>query len=243
MTERISASTSSGRSLRHRLLDARDLRFEEGRRLDEVVDARAREPLHEDADPPVRELEHPHDDRDRADPVEILFARVLVLEVLLRGQHDHAVLGQRLIDRVDRFLSRDRERNDDERKDDQILERQNRQNVGDLDRLFFGGFVRFGHRSPLEFGAIQSRVRSRQQPRGSELGGRAAEADCAMAVPEGARRRGGLRPPGFHFARAEVRGARSAPLPVLVAELDQLRMSRVTAACGRLSQERCAPLD
>jgi hypothetical protein len=37
--------------------------------------------------------------------VEILFSRVLVLEILLRGQHDHAVLGQRLVHGVDRLLA------------------------------------------------------------------------------------------------------------------------------------------
>jgi len=150
-----------------RFFDARDLRFEERRGLDEVVDARAAEALHQDADAAVGQLQHAHDDGDGADAVEILFARILVLKVLLRGQHDHAVLGQRLVDGVDRLLPRYRQRNDDEREDDQILQRQNRKDVGNFDCFFFRGFIRVSHVRPLS--------RAGEEPGCS----------CAMAVPAG----------------------------------------------------------
>ena len=94
---------------------------------------------------PSGQLQHAHDDGHGADAVEVLLAGVLVLEVLLRRQHDDAVLGQRLVHRVDRLLPRHRQRHDDERKDHQVLERQHRQDVGDLDCFFFRGFVRVSH--------------------------------------------------------------------------------------------------
>src|SRR5581483_1498121 len=131
--------------LRDRLFDARDLRLEERRGLNEVIDARAAQSLHQDADAAVGQLQHAHDDRDGADAIEILFARILVLEVFLRRQHDHAVFRERLIDGVDRLLPRYGERDDDEGEDHEILQRQNRKNVGDLDCFFFRGFVRVSH--------------------------------------------------------------------------------------------------
>ena len=76
--------------------DAGDLRLEERSGLNEVVDARAGEALYQDADAPVGQLEHPHDDGHRADAIQIVLGGILVLEVLLRRQHDHAVLGQSL---------------------------------------------------------------------------------------------------------------------------------------------------
>ena len=130
---------------RHRLFDARDLRFEKRCGLDEIVDARARQSLHEDANAAVGQLEHSHDDGDGAGAEEIFFARIFVLKILLSGEHDDAVLGEGLIDGVDRLLARHRKRHDDERKDHQVLERKHRKDVRDFYRLFFGRFVRFRH--------------------------------------------------------------------------------------------------
>ena len=137
--------------LRRRLFDASDLCFEERRGLDEVVDAGTAEALHEDADAAVRQLQHPHDDGHRADAIEVVLGRVFVLKVFLRRQHDDAVLGQRLVHRVDRLLARHRQRDDDERKDHQVLERKHRQDVGDFDWLFFRGFVRVSHLDLSDF--------------------------------------------------------------------------------------------
>ena len=91
--------------LRRRLFDARDFRLEERRGLDEVVDARAAESLHQDADAAVRQLQHAHDDGHGSDAIEIVLGRIFVLEIFLRRQHDDAVLGQRLIHRVDRLFA------------------------------------------------------------------------------------------------------------------------------------------
>ena len=131
--------------LRHRLFDAGDLGFEERRGLDEVVDARAREALHQDANASVGELEHAHDDGHRAHAVEIVLAWIFVLKILLRGEHDDPVFGQGLVDGVDRLFARHGQRNDDEGEDHQVLQRQHRKDVRDLDRLFFRGFVRVRH--------------------------------------------------------------------------------------------------
>ncbi len=89
-----------------RLLDARDLGLEERCRLDEIVDAGARQPLHQDSDAAVGQLEHPHDDGHGSDTVQIVLSRIFVLEVLLRRQHDDPVLGQSLVNSIDRFLAR-----------------------------------------------------------------------------------------------------------------------------------------
>jgi hypothetical protein len=59
----------------------------------------------------------------------------------LRREHDHAVFGQRLIDGADRTLAADEQRNDHERKDHDVAQRQHRQRFRDLD-LFFGAFRR-----------------------------------------------------------------------------------------------------
>ena len=117
------------------LLDALDLGLQVRLGLADVLDAGARQALDEDADAAVGQLEHPHDDGRGADAVEVGLARVLDRAVALRHQHDDAALGERAVDRQDALVAPHRQRQDDVREDDRVLERQHGQDVGDLDRL------------------------------------------------------------------------------------------------------------
>ena len=89
-------------------------------------DPRAADALDQDADALVGELQHPHDDGDRADLVEVAGLRVLFVLVALGGEQDHPVLGERAVHRLDRQITRDRQRRDDEREHDHVAQRQNR---------------------------------------------------------------------------------------------------------------------
>ena len=118
-----------------------DLRNRLDPRLRKVVGARKMlqanpgDPLDEEADPAVRQFEHAHDRGRRADLVEVGLLRLLDRGVALRHQQDHPVLGERLVDRADRALPAERKRNDDERIEDGVLERQDRKDVGQSDGL------------------------------------------------------------------------------------------------------------
>ena len=77
-------------------LVARDVR-------DEALDARAAQPLHQDLDPAVGQLAHPHHDADRADAVERRRLGLLLGRVVLGDDEAHAVLGgERLVDGIER---------------------------------------------------------------------------------------------------------------------------------------------
>ena len=151
LTLRRSASCSGGSSsLARALLETRDLGLDVGLLGERRVEAGAREALDEEADAPVGELQHPHDRGDRADRVEVLGARRVVLRVLLGDQHDDPLLGEGRVHRVDRLLAGHRERQDDEREDDDVLQRQDGEDVRDRKVGFpFGGrdlfFFELGH--------------------------------------------------------------------------------------------------
>ena len=114
-----------------RFLEARDFHFQVRLFREDRVDPRARDALHEQARAAVRQLQHPHDRRDGSDRVQVGQPRQLGLGVSLGDQHDDPLLGERRVDGVDRPLPRDGERQDDVRKDDDVLQRQDRKNVGD----------------------------------------------------------------------------------------------------------------
>src|SRR5262249_15131912 len=136
-----------------RLLELGDLRLEERVLGEEGVDAGAGQALDEEADAPVGELQHPHDGRDGADREELLGPGRLVLRVALGDEHDDPLLGQRRVHGVDRLLAGDGERKDDEREDDDVLQRKDRKDVGNrevfapLRRDFALFLFGFGHRS------------------------------------------------------------------------------------------------
>src|SRR5262245_31714086 len=118
-----------------------DARLEVALVVFDVVDLRARDALHQDADAPVWQLQHAHNDRHRPRVEKVALPRLLFVGVSLRREHDHAVFGQRLVDGADRTFAADEQRHDHEREDHDVAQRQHRQSLGDLD-LFFGAFWR-----------------------------------------------------------------------------------------------------
>ena len=115
--------------VRRRLLEPGDLHLQVRFLGEHRVDARAGDALHEEARPPVRKLQHPHDRGHGADGVEVVLCRRLGLRAPLSDQHDDPLLGERGVDGVDRLLPRDRERQDDVRKNDDVLQGKDREDV------------------------------------------------------------------------------------------------------------------
>ncbi len=126
-------------------LDRADLGLEERLDLAEVLDPRPAEPLDQDAQAAVRQLQHPHDAGGGAEARQVAFGRILLPRVLLGQQHEDPVVGQRLIDGADALLAAHRQGQDDERVGDDVLERQHRQDVRQLDDLFLGLQGGLGH--------------------------------------------------------------------------------------------------
>ena len=110
-----------------------------------------REALDENLDAFVGQLQHPHDDADRADRVDVLRGGVLDVEGLLRRQEDHPVARQRGFDGLDRHLAADEQRQHHVGKHDDVAHRQQRQLVRDLHVLRRRQvlFDRFAHRRAL----------------------------------------------------------------------------------------------
>ncbi len=113
------------------LFEPRDLHLQVRLFGEHRVDARAGDALDEQARAPVRQLQHPHDRGHGADGVEVGLGRRLGLGASLSDQHDDPLLGERRVDRVDRPLARHRKRQDDVRKDDDVLQGKDRKDVGD----------------------------------------------------------------------------------------------------------------
>ena len=120
-----------------------------------VVDTRARraspdcfhvlgacpgEPLHEYSNPSVGQLEHPHDQRYRADSVQVRCRRFLHLAILLSYQQHHAVACQGFIHGLNRLGTRDKEGHDHVGERDDIRQRKNGENFGDRKLLIVSGF-------------------------------------------------------------------------------------------------------
>ncbi len=103
-----------------------------GALADELLDARAAEPLHQHLQPPLGELAHPHDHADGAGAIERLRRRLVLGGVALRDQEAETLVGlQRLGHRLHRHRPRHPQRDDHVREDDQIPDRQQREHVGD----------------------------------------------------------------------------------------------------------------
>ena len=114
--------------LGHRL----DARLQVGQALVEGDDAGAADALHEHADAAVGQLQHAHDEGGGAHRVDVVGPGVVLVLLLLRGEQDHAVLGERLVDGLDRAVAAHVEGHDHEREDDDVPQRQHRQHLRDL---------------------------------------------------------------------------------------------------------------
>ncbi len=95
--------------------------------VDAVVEADALEPLHEDPECPVGNLDHLVDEGDRADVVDVVPARRFDGFVARRDQREQAVACDDVVDQPDRALLPDRERRHRLREDDRLLEREHGQ--------------------------------------------------------------------------------------------------------------------
>ena len=93
-------------------------------RLDE---AHALEPLDEDSQRPVGDLDHLVHDGDRPDPVEVVPAGRVGLGVAHGQQRQHPLARDDVVDQLDRALLADGERRHRLREDDRLLQRQHRQ--------------------------------------------------------------------------------------------------------------------
>ena len=115
------------------LLDDRDLGGDVGAVLLEGLDPGPDEALGQDAHPAVGELQHAHDQGDRADVVDVLALGVLDLHVLLGQEEDHPVGRQGDVDGVLGFLAPDEERGDHVGEDDDVPQEQDGQLRRDLE--------------------------------------------------------------------------------------------------------------
>ena len=137
--------------LRERLLHAAHERGQLERLLDDVgqlgdlgdevrdlalpaVDPHALGALHEQPQRPVGDLQHPRDDADDADLVEVRRARLLEVG-LAAGDHDeHAIAGEHVVDELHRPLLADRQRRQRVGERHGLAQRQDRQRRRQLAR-------------------------------------------------------------------------------------------------------------
>ena len=103
--------------------------------LDVSGDLGLGEALHQNLDPLVGQLQHPHDDADGADRVDVVRRGVLDVEGLLRREEDHPVARERRLDGLDRHLAADEQRQHHVRKHDDVAHRQQRQLVREFPRF------------------------------------------------------------------------------------------------------------
>ena len=96
-------------------------------RRDDLVERDAREPLHDQAQAAVGQLEHLVDVRRRADGVQVGLARLLDRRIALREDRDQLPVRNRIVDEAHRALARDGERHERVRKEHRVAKRKNRQ--------------------------------------------------------------------------------------------------------------------
>ena len=121
-----------GRARQFGLGDLREADFQVGLGLDEFLDAGLGQPLHEDFDPVVGQLEHAHHHAHRADGVDVLRHGVFDVQGALGGQHDNPVARKRRLDGLDRHLPADEKRENHVGKDDDVANRQERKTIRDV---------------------------------------------------------------------------------------------------------------
>src|SRR6185369_8289538 len=95
--------------------------------LIESRDACPREALHENTNAAVGHLEHSHYRSGRPVVKQVLSDWFFLLEIALGDQHYHSIVGERLLDGANGALALNEQRDDHEREDDDIAERQHGQ--------------------------------------------------------------------------------------------------------------------
>ena len=122
MTERISAWASVSESL---FLDLLDLGLDEisvGAKIDQAGTLHA---LDQHADRAVGQLQQLHRGGDHAEVVERVAVGIVLARIELRDQEQFLVVGHRRLERGDRFLAADEQRNDAVGEYDDVAKRQN----------------------------------------------------------------------------------------------------------------------
>ncbi len=118
--ERLDLARIGDRLAQHLGLD-----LEEARIVDEGLDAGARGALDQHLDRAVRQLEELQHARHGADAIDVVTARVVLARVLLGDEQDLLVVLHHLLERLDRLLAPDEQRNDHVREDDDVAKGQN----------------------------------------------------------------------------------------------------------------------
>ena len=98
--------------------------------LDEVAELHALRALDEDPQRAVGHLDHARDRARHAHAVELVGAGVLDLRVARGDHHEHAVAAEHVVHEPDRALLPDGERGERVREGDAVLQRQDRQRLG-----------------------------------------------------------------------------------------------------------------
>ncbi len=88
------------------------------------------QPLHQNLDPAVIKLDHTHDHRHGANPIDIVLVGLFFTEGFLRRQKDQAALFHGLFHRLQRSRAANKKGQNHMRKDHRITHRQQRQLLG-----------------------------------------------------------------------------------------------------------------
>ncbi len=102
------------------------LDLEEARVVDEALDPGAGIALDQHLDRAVGQLEQLQDAGNRPDAIDVLAAGIVLARILLRHQQDLLVVLHHLLERVDRLLAPDEQRDDHVGEDDDVAQRQHR---------------------------------------------------------------------------------------------------------------------
>ena len=111
------------------LFDIIDVANEEWIALREAVNARARATFDEDFDWPLRKSQELDDVTDRADREDVLFIRIIGLRAALCGEQQLLVAGHRILERRERFVATDEQRNHHMREHDDVAQGEQGQAV------------------------------------------------------------------------------------------------------------------
>jgi hypothetical protein len=123
---------------------------------DEAGDLDSLRAVHEDADRPVRHLQHPRHHAGHAHPVELVGPGLLLVGVLRGDHHQHAVAGKNVVDEFDRAFLADRERRERLRECDRVAHREHRQRLRQVRAYRRRGDLALGRRDVDAHGSCSS---------------------------------------------------------------------------------------
>ena len=89
--------------------------------------------LDKNFDPSVGQFEHAHDRGDGADSMDVCRSRIFLGGIFLRDEENQTIARKRLFDRADRNVAPDKQRQHHVRVNDNVANRQKRQDIRNLD--------------------------------------------------------------------------------------------------------------